>query len=75
MKYKVGDRIRVKKKYGYRDDIMETLIRTNYVLTINRIVESGSYYEMIEENLATWHEMYIEDLYDPIENRFEILDL
>ena len=82
MKYKVGDIIKIKEDIFIWGDFKGFLKNLNppYVITIKNVLDDC--YE-VEENpkfavSATWTESHIEGLYiepEPIENRFEILDL
>ena len=83
MKYKVGDRVRIKDNIErYNGDISSVefyLKKNNYILTIYAINEKKGYYIM-QGWQGIWEEssiigLYEEIIYEPINNRFEILDL
>ncbi len=76
MKYQIGDKVRMKKggcDFGHPP----FLSKHNYVLTIK---EYDGYYRM-EEDDACWYleaqidGLYVEEVFDPIDNRWEILDI
>ncbi len=76
MKYKVGDRVKMKKSdFGHG----AFLSKHNYVLTIKEYV-NDNYYFMEEDSYFCYLEssidsLYVEEVFEPIENRYEILDL
>lgn len=77
MRYKVGDKIKIKKQDIYDSLIEKELKENNYILTISRI-DNDVYHT--EEINTIWDDEEIvglvEDLKcNPIKNRFEILDL
>ncbi len=85
MKYKAGDRVRIKNLRSY-DDLVKKIIEPldpPYVITIEVIIhhaflDSSYGYIAKETNQCYWYDEDIEGIYeepDPIENRFEILDL
>jgi len=76
MKYKVGQKVRIKKSrydFGHKP----FLEKYNYILTIKDL--DGSFYFMEEDSSFWYSEPVIEGLYveefNPIESRFEILDI
>ena len=78
MKYEVGDKLRIVKK-EYRQDIYDLLVMKDWVLTIKEVEKYGKiwpvrYYTM-KEVPCKWRPEQIEDYEDPINSRFEILDL
>ena len=84
MKYKVGDIIRIKENDNYRDIVKEMLESQDppYVMTIEEIISSEGLTDMYRANEYDWYDGDIKDIYvesieevDPINNRFEILDL
>ena len=78
MRYKIGDRVKVKKDNNFYPEVVEFLknLEEPYVVTIEKVFDSN--YEMKEQQNWTWSDFYIEGISEPpipIENRFEILDL
>ena len=75
MKYKIGDKVKIGKNYpDFGHDAF--LSKYNYILTVKDL--DDSFYFMEEDNF--WYlESSIESLYvekiNPIESRFEILDI
>ncbi len=83
MKYKIGDRVRIKDNIercnGDISSIEFYLKKNNYILTIYDVNEERKYYSM-EGWQGIWEEssiigLYEEKHYVPIESRFDILDL
>ena len=79
MKYKIGDKIKV-KKHGHFDMAQKSFYKkNNYILTIKSF--DGFYYFMEEDDAFCYPEYCIdglhigEEVFNPIESRFEILDL
>ena len=71
-------RIEEFEKYKKRKKRESILDKFKYILTIKRVVEEEHY--KMEEMIYTWYDSDIERLaeekiFDPIESRFEILDL
>ena len=82
MKYKPGDKIRLKKSYHFDDDVKEAIDNLpDRIATIKKIDhEKKSYPYYMEEIKWNWAEAEIEKIEkieedEPIKNRFEILDL
>lgn len=78
-KYKVGDRVKIKTIYGRKEEVKSYLRKNNYILTIYGINAKRGSYEM-DGWMGDWSEymiegLYEEPIYDPIQSRFEILDL
>jgi hypothetical protein len=89
MKYEIGDKVEIEKDHEYNDEALSGLIENNYILTItskhpdNQLMETG-FYRVKEFDFMVWREEYIKCLYkepiieqvlDPINSRFDILDL
>lgn len=77
MKYKVGDRVCICKNNTCSDDARVRLEACNYIVTIKRVINNHGHYEMEKYGLIC-HDKNIIGLYkepEPIDNRFEILDL
>ncbi len=79
LKYKPGDKVVVNKDMDYPPNLVQRLKELNYILTIEKT--AGRCYTM-EEIGYLWGDQYIEKLheefideYDPIESRFDILDI
>lgn len=82
MKYKIGDKVEV----DFADVAQEAKVKVN-ALNTERIViiekietiNGNNYYRLKDLPAFLWHEIalleYEEEVYEPIENRFEILDL
>ena len=78
MSYNIGDRIKVVENKEYSSKGRKALLELDppFVLTISKDGNNGYYY--VEENDNCWWDGNIEGLYeepDPIETRFELLDL
>jgi hypothetical protein len=85
MKYKPGDVVEIKRNEDFNKEAISVLNETNYILTIrsahpdNQLMETG-FYRVKEFDFMVWREEYIKCLYeelvlDPINSRFDILDL
>ena len=77
---KVGDKVIMRKGEDYyHTRTKEMLAKFNYVVTIEKISREGEIYWIEEdEGFTYWTESSIEELYiepNPIQTRFEILDL
>ena len=77
MKYKIGDKVKIREDMTYTPRIKKILIEKDYILIIKEIDHA---YRM-EEDICSWLEFYIEclakDYKEPISitSRFDILDL
>ena len=81
MKYKVGDKVKIARMEEYSQRSKEALSKTNYIVTIKEVLylkAGGTGYEVEEFEmfvpLRTVVGIYKEPE-DPIENRFELLDI
>jgi hypothetical protein len=84
MKYKPGDVVVIRRDMEFNSEAQQVLDQKDYTLTIksvysNRQGEEG-FYRVEEFEYMTWREEYIKCLYedsilDPINSRFDILDL
>lgn len=81
MKYKLGDRVIVKRSRSYNEDAVSFLesLSPSYVSKVIKIVSysgEGGYY-LLEDGFWHWSEDQIDGLYSPILTltRFELLDL
>ena len=82
MKYKVGDKVRIKRGIGFSLSSIKRLEKHNYILTIERVIDDFStikYYKVKEIKYVCWPSCFIEGLYKepvytPIYSRFDILD-
>ncbi len=77
MKYKVGDKVKLKVLDSYCMEAVRDIKKINGIGTIREISENTYYY--MEEIGWNWTdkqvEEYKEPVYEPINSRFEILDL
>ncbi len=80
MKYKIGDKVRLKKNKKYIYCIQEQLQKANHIVTVKDI--KGIYYFFEETDDCQWQERYIErclsgceEFFEPIIIRFELMDL
>lgn len=82
MKYKIGDKVEV----DFADVAQEAKVKVNALNTERiviiekiEIINGNNYYRLKDLPAFLWHEIalleYEEEVYEPIENRFEILDL
>ena len=79
MKYKVGDKVEVTTEDYWGNPIKKILKMHHNILTISEVikVEYGYCYYMIEvpSDRVLWLSSYILGIAEPIETRFELLDL
>ena len=84
MKYLPGQKVDIRRDMEYNDEAQHILDEKDYVLTIKTSYPEPDYneniYRMEEFEYMIWKEEYIKGLYvepitDPIDTRFEILDL
>ena len=82
MKYKVGDKVRIKKDISYSNFLIKRLEKHNYILTIVKVkydfLDDFSiikYYIVKEIKFTVIKSSFIEGLYEPIKSRFDLLDL
>jgi len=90
MKYKVGDRIKIKEENSFINECRDLLESVNppYVLTIIEACDKydrndgycGERYKVKENGQWNWYTdniegLYKEEVFDPIESRLDILDL
>ena len=75
MKYKVGDKVKIKKELILDSEIEKQLkyLNTDRMVTISSI--GASWYEMKEIDAIWRDEHLVEIIFDPILTRWEILDL
>jgi len=75
MKYKIGDKVKMRKGH-FGHDVFYS--EHNYVLTIK---DYDGYIYLMEEDEFFWYleasikGLYVEEIFDPIENRWDILDI
>ena len=81
MKYKVGDKIKIKEK-KFTKGFTSVLKKNNYILTIEAIPDMSITHYKTKEYEHYIHIQHIEkliettkEILDPILSRFEILDL
>jgi hypothetical protein len=81
MKYEIGQRVKIELNYNFSMPTEKELEQINYVGTITEISLAGFYHI---ENVANWIneelineiiEEAVVEIYAPINDRFEILDL
>ncbi len=75
MKYMIGDKVKMKKGHFGHDAFFS---EHNYVLTIKDY--DGLVYSMEEDNFFCYLEasiksLYVKEVFDPVESRWQILDL
>ncbi len=84
MKYKVGDKVDViRDSEGgyYPDKLLKILKKHDFVMTIVEVrydLEEFWYHMKEDEGWSAWYESSIKNLakkYEPINDRFEIMDL
>lgn len=81
MIYKVGQKVDIRRiKANYNDVARPILEQYNYVLTIREvhlcpISDVVDYYFVKEFEKMIWLDHDIIGIYDPIESRFDIIDL
>lgn len=79
MRYEIGDKVRLVASEEIRQDIKEWMEGKNWIATIKKVEENYKYHPVkhyeIEEAPCFWEPKDIEDYADPINSRFEILDL
>ena len=83
MKYKVGERVEVKRNKEFHNDVKNKLKIVDYVIIIDEVVdwferEDDNYY--YSTDVEGWvfgdeHIVGMAEEYEPIADRFEILDL
>ena len=74
MKYKIGDRVEIDRKKIHSKDINKELENISYIGIITEI-DSGKKYCHIG-NVTRWiHEEVIIGVVEPINDRFELLDI
>jgi len=80
MKYKVGDKVRIKEISGYTSEVKHAVKQLeNRIAIITKVDKDGLYPYYV--NNWRWHfpEEYLEEckspIYEPIHSRFEILDI
>ena len=83
MRYKIGDKVELSRNASYAKDTVPFLEDNNYVFSISKVFPHDLY-ELCCVNgkhiNGAWTQdcmkgLYEEILFDPIESRFEILDL
>ena len=79
MRYKVGQKVEVISEEYWGEPLKKILKMRNNILTISKVmkVEYGYCYYMTEvpSNTVLWVDEEILGIVDPVEDRFEILDL
>ncbi len=74
MKYKVGDKVKIKED-NYYQPLIPILRKTNWIVTIKRIGEY--YYRLEEEADHRWEDSHIEKLVSKAKReitRFDLMD-
>lgn len=78
MKYKVGDKVAVRRDEHYDDNVREFLEGVDYAQTIYAVDCDGYRVKDLPWQFIGWDDTDIEGIYVepvPINDRFEILDL
>ena len=86
MRYKIGDKVKIKQNNSYHPDAQKMLAEVDHIMTIKTVLSAN--YIMETNNIYNrWADDAIEDMNkkgkkkkkiippEPINNRFEILDL
>ncbi len=77
-KYKIGDKVIIRKDLNYPNYIREALKKIDYIVTIDRDIITNNEEYCFEEIPGAWKEKAIVVQYYtpvPIYSRFDILDL
>lgn len=77
LKYKVGDKLTIKKSNNYWKDIEAILQKTNRIVTVKKMVDiAGKNYYILEEVRAYWDDSDIEELAPELEpiSRFDLME-
>ncbi len=72
MNYKVGQKVKINKKYITTSDIGNLLKKYDYIMTIKSI---DKYHCQFEEDGSWWNIGWIKELPVPIKTRWELLDI
>jgi len=75
VKYKVGDKILVAKNNAYSEKAKKALLKLDYIVTIKKVAMSNPGFIVEEFDLFVPIQTVVGIYENPVENRFELLDI
>ena len=75
MKYKIGDKIEIARMEEYSKPSIEALSKTNYIVTIKEVIDDNRGFVVEEFAMFVPYRTVIGIYSNPVENRFELLDI